>query len=113
MVIAAWPGKRLACDQGSRGLGQLLQRGGHEPEPAQRANSDGDREAAVDVAVTGELLKLVVGEREERGQRGLVNLLGEALPLRALAGGQDLDGHQKSISKSLTAFSRSSRDGRL
>ena len=67
-------------------------------QPAQRA--DGDREAAMDIAVRCDLLTLAGGEGEERDQRGLVDLLGEALPLGALAGGQDLDGHQKSISKS-------------
>lgn len=103
----------LACDQRRSGHGQLLKRGWHEPEPAQGADGDGDREAAVDIAVACDELELVVGEREERGQRRLVDLLWEALPLRALTGGQDLDGHQKSTSKSLTAFWRSDLDGRL
>ena len=106
--MSSWLG-----DQGGSGLGQLLQGRGDEPEPAQRADGDGDREAAVNVAVRRDLLELVVGEGEERRQRRLVDLLGEALPLRALAGGQDLDGHQKSISKSETAFWRSALDGRL
>ena len=103
----------LACDKGGSGLGQLLQSCGHEPEPAQRADGDGDCEAAVDIAVCRDLLELVVCVGEERGQRRLVDLLGEALPFGALTGGQDLDGHQKSISKSLTAFWRSALDGRL
>lgn len=63
---------------------------GTNPNPAQRANGDRDREPAVDIAVRRDLLKLVVGEAEERDQRCLVDLLGEALPLRALAGGQNL-----------------------
>jgi hypothetical protein len=44
-------------------------------------------------AMLGDRLKLVVGEAEERRQRALVDLLREALPLPALTGGEDLDGH--------------------
>jgi len=103
----------LAGDQRGGGLGQLIQRGRHEPQPAQRTHRDRDRDAAMHAAMSGDQLKLVVGEAEERGQRGLVDLLREALPLRALAGAEDLDRHQNSISRSATAFSRSASEGRL
>jgi hypothetical protein len=55
-------------------------------------------------AMRGDRLKLVLGEAEERRERALVDLLEKALSLRALTGGEDLDGHQNSISRSATAF---------
>jgi hypothetical protein len=104
---------QLACDQCRGHGGKLVERGWHEPQPAQRADGDGDREAAMHAAMRGERLELVVGEAEERRERGLVDLLREALPLRALRRGEDLDGHQNSISRSATALRRSALDGRL
>ncbi len=72
---------QLAGDQRRSLLGQLVERCGHEPQPPQCARGDGDREAAMHATIRRDGLELVVGEAEECRQRGLVDLLGEALPL--------------------------------
>ena len=95
---------QLTCDQRGGRLRQLIECGRDEAQPAQRADRNGNREAPMNIAVRRDLLELVVGEGEERCERCGVDLLREALPLCALAGGQDLDGHQNSISRSDTAF---------
>jgi hypothetical protein len=95
---------KLGCDQRRGGDGKLIQRGGHEPQPAQRTDRRGDREAAMHAAMCRDRLELVVGKAKERRQRALIDLLREALPFCALSRREDLDRHQNSISRSATAF---------
>lgn len=95
---------KLGCDQRCGRDGKLIQRGGHEPQPAQRTDRRRDREATMHAAMRRDRLELVVGEAKERRQRALVDLFREALPFCALSRSEDLDGHQNSISRSATAF---------
>lgn len=104
---------QLLADQlGGRGR-QLGQIGGEEAQPPQRGDLRGKREPQPRRPPCEDGRKLILAEDEEGVQCPLVDLLREALPLGALCGAEDLNGHQNSISKAATAACRSACEGRL
>ncbi len=106
--MSSWSANRAAAGSGNFAKGR-----GHDPQPPQRADRHGNREACEEITGCRDGRELLLGEGEVGVQRGVVDLRREAHPFRALGRGEDLDRHQKSISRPVTVFIRSASEGRL